>query len=429
MEINKKVNKFPRSIRFQTILIGILFTADSLFMFFEQNFFNIYLVHVLKLTELHISLMVSLSAIMGLIFQLSWGIISDNTRSKFGRRRPYLLIGGLIAGVAGILYAFSPNYFWALFLDVVIIGIFANAYFSAEKSLIPDTIDIEYRGRANGIITALGNIGILVAVALFLVVNEFFTIPNPSGEGTILTQGGYIFVLSIGGGFFIIAGVLGFIFIKEKSIAELPAKKSFFSEVKEMIDINELKKQKEFLKITFAYLIFQTGIATIMPFLFLYIFSLGLTTLQLLIGIAIGFPILILATMMLGKISDKYGRKKYVPLSIIIASAGILLASFVKTNSGVNLILFYISLPFVLIGVLGLATLLNAWSQDLLPADKRGKFVGILNIVFTISQIIGAFTAGLVATFYGLQWIFLLAIVYFLTSVVFFKTVKETLVL
>ncbi len=91
-----------------------------------------------------------------------------------------------------------------------------------------------------------------------------------------------------------------------------------------------------------------------------------------------------------------------------------------------NYILFMIGLPFVLVGVLALVTPLNAWSQDLLPEDKRGKFTGIFNIVNTASQIIGSIAAGIVATFFGRPWIFVLAPIFFLASIPLFLRVKET---
>jgi maltose/moltooligosaccharide transporter len=429
MEKNKEQKVYTHSLKIQTLVIGFVYAADMIFGFVEQNFLNTYLVHVLGLTEIYVSIMVSLSATMGLIFLLVWGIISDNTRSKYGRRRPFLILGGLIAGFAMIIYAFSPNFYWALFLDVVIIGIFSNAYFAAQRVIVPDIIEPELRGRANGIVQAFANLGLLVAVGVFLVSNELFTVKNPSGEGNILTQQGHLFVLSIGGIIFALCGVIGFIFIREKPVSELPPKKKFIAELKEIIDIEEFKKQKEFYKITLAYLIFQTGIGCIIPFLFLYLFSLGLTTLELMIGIGIGFPILIFSTINLGKIADKHGRKKYVPISIIIISIGVILTIFVKTSTGINLILFFIVLPFILVSLLGIRTILDTWSQDLLPIDKRGKFFGILNIVFTVSQIIGAIAAGIIATNYGLEWVFPLGAAFFLFSIVFFLKVKETLIL
>ena len=428
MEKKKDQKVFSKQLKIQTFIIGIIFSADMIFGFAEQNFLNTYLIHVLGLTELHVAIMVSLSALMGLIFLLVWGIISDNTRLKYGRRKPFLLFGGIISGIAMILYAFSTNYYTALFLDVVIIGIFSNAYFAAERALIPDTIEPELRGRANGIIQSFANLGILVAVAIFLLSYELFAIDNPKGSGTILTQQGHLFVLGIGGVGFAVCGVIGFIFIKEKSTADLPPKKKFFAELKEIVDIEEFRKQKEFYKITLAYLIFQTGIGCILPFLFIYLFALGLTTLELLMAIGIGFPVLIIVTIYLGKIADKHGRKKYVPTIIIIISIAVFLTVFVRTNAGVNLLLFFILLPFTLIALLGIRAILDTWSQDLLPADKRGKFFGILNIVFTVSQIVGALAAGFVAIVFGLDWIFPLGTLFFLISIIFFLRVKETLI-
>ena len=418
-----KEKAFSKFLRRQILLIGLLYMGDYLFFFFEQNYFNTFLDHVLFLPEIYISVMVSLSATMGLIIMIVWGIISDNTRSKYGRRRPYLLLGA-VAGIAMMFYGMSLNYYLCLIIDVLIIGVASNAFLVAERSLIPDTVEVEKRGRANGIINSISYIGLLIGVAFLLLGNELFGIPDPrpGATGTIITQEGHIILLSMGGLLFAVVGVIGFFFIKEKSVSELPEKKKFFMELKQTFNVAELKSQKDFFKIVLALVIFQSGISSVMPFLFIYIFAQGLSTLQLLLGIVIAFPFVFIATIFLGKLSDKFGRKRFVPISMVIVSIGFLLMPFASNNY----ILFMIGLPFVLVGVLALVTPLNAWSQDLLPEDKRGKFTGILNIVNTVSQIIGSFAGGLVATFFGIPWIFLLGPVFFLTSIPLFLKVKET---
>ncbi|TFG15794.1 MAG: MFS transporter [Promethearchaeota archaeon] len=429
MEKSERKNQFSHFLKMQVLLIGLLFTADQFFFFFEQNFFNTYLSHVLFLPEIYIAIMVSLSSVMGLIFCIVWGIYSDNTRSKFGRRRPYLITGGLIAGIGMVLYAFSPNYWWCLFFDVIVIGVAANAYIAAERALIPDTVPTEFRGRANGIINICGNMGILLALVLFLISYEIFTIPNPRGSGTILTQQGHLFVLSIGAIFFALAGILGFIFIKEIPLSEMPPKKKFGEEFKEIFSLEEFRKQKDFFKMVGAYIVFKTGITIVLTFLFIYLFSLGLTTLELLSGIMLAFIVLTFGTLFMGKISDKHGRKKYVPVFIIIASIGFFLMPFAKPfeDSQVNLLLFFIAVPLVVLGILGLPAPLDAWSQDLLPEDRRGKFLGILNLMWVVSQIIGSFLGAFVAMIFGLSWIFLVGGIIMITSIPFFLRVKETL--
>ena len=419
----------------QVLLIGMLYMGDYLFFFFEQNYFNTYLDHVLYLPELFISVMVSLSATVGLISMPLWGILSDNTRSKFGRRRPYLLFG-IIAGVGMVLYSLAfpifgqtqTAFIWCLLIDVILIGFSSNAFLVAERALIPDTIEVEKRGRANGIINSISYIGLLIGVAFLLLGNELFGIPDPrpGATGTIIPQEGHSILLSLGGIVFLIVSVVGFSFIREKEITELPEKKKFFSEIRETFNVAELKTQREFFKILIAFVVFQSGISSVMPFLFIFIFDLGLGTLDLLMGIGIAFPIVFIATIYLGKAADKFGRKRLVPLSMILVSVGFLLMPFAGIFA--NKILFMISLPFVLVGVLALVTPLNAWSQDLLPEDKRGKFTGIFNIVNTVSQIIGSFAGGLIATFFDIPWIFVLGPIFFIASIPLFLKVKETLV-
>lgn len=426
-----KEKVFSKFLRRQVLLIGLLYMGDYLFFFFEQNFFNTYLDHVLYLPELFISIMVSLSATVGLLSMPLWGIASDNTRTKYGRRRPFLLFG-IMAGFGMVLFSFAyllfgrteSAYIWCLIIDVLLIGIASNAFLVAERSLIPDTVEVEKRGRANGIINSISYIGLLIGVVFLLLGNELFGIPDPrpGATGTIITQDGHMILLSMGGLLFAIVGIIGFYFIKEKPVSELPEKKKFLTELKQTFNIAELKSHKEFFKILLALVIFQSGISSIMPFLFIFIFDQGLTTLQLLLGIAIAFPVVFVATIYLGRLSDKFGRKRFVPISMIIVSMGYLLMPFASSNY----ILFMIGLPFVLVGVLSLVTPLNAWSQDLLPEDKRGKFTGILNIVNTVSQIIGSFAGGIVATLFGISWIFVLGPVFFLASIPLFLKVKET---
>ncbi len=438
--MEKKEKVFNKFLRRQVLLIGILFAGDTIFGFFEQNYLNTYLDQVLNLGPLFISVMVSLSAVLGLIMNLSWGIISDNTRSKFGRRRPYLLFG-IIAGISMILFAFSIDlgggdvmvaYTICIILDVVIIGIASNAYYVSERSLIPDTVELELRGRANGRINIIGYLGLLIAIAAFLVADLIFG-QEVAGE-TVIGQEGHLFVLSIGGVSIIIAGLIGFLFIKEKPVSELPPKKKFFVELKEIVNIEQLKSNKELFKIILAQTIYYSGIYTVMPFLFIWIFALNLSTIELLLGVAFGFPILFIVTSYLGKLADKYGRRKYIPISIIIICIGYLLTPFVKIGTDVNFILFLVVFPFILIGILGLATPMNAWTQDLIPENQRGKFFGIVNIVFTISQVIGSIVGGLVITYFVItgfvpeSFIFVFAPIFFICSIPLFLKVKETLV-
>ena len=98
------------------------------------------------------------------------------------------------------------------------------------------------------------------------------------------------------------------------------------------------------------------------------------------------------------------------------------------TPPAVNLILLLIMIPFVINGILGVITPMQAWSQDLLPEQSRGKFLGILNIVQTVPQIIGAWIGAYIATNIGIEYVFWVSPIFFLGSIPLFLWVKETLV-
>ncbi|MHA1148254.1 MAG: MFS transporter [Promethearchaeota archaeon] len=411
---------------FQIVIISISSVGLALFWFNEGAFFNSYLSHVLRLKYIYIAIMVSLSAMMGLIFVFVFGVLSDNTRTKIGRRRPYLLFG-VIAGISMILFSLSPNFFWCLFFDVIIIGVAANAYLAAHNSLIPDIVDIEYRGRANSIIGIVTLVANLIPFMLTLVVYEYYTRRTSNGE-VLLTQSGHFIMLLVGGMIIIICSIIAFIFIREPlSASEMPHKKTFMEELKQIIKYSELKKHSEFFKFIIANTIYNVGNKIIGIYLFLYIFALGLTTMEIIIAICILIPSVGIPTLLIGKLCDRYGRKKFVPPLLIIASIGCLILPFGGTANNIIISVVLIGAIFLLLGTTTLMIPIVTWQQDLLPEDKRGQFIGLLNIQSTLNQIPAAFLAAFIADVYGVQWIFIIIPFFFLSAVPMFLKVKETL--
>ncbi|QEE17483.2 MFS transporter [Promethearchaeum syntrophicum] len=422
-----KISAFTRFLKFQVLIIGFIKMGEFVFFFFEQNYINLYVEQILGKSEYYVSWLVSLSAVMGIIFQFVWGVISDNTRSKYGRRRPFFIFGGFLAGISMIIYAFSKSYWLCLILDGIIIAIGTNAYLAAEHSLIPDIFEKKLRGRANGIIFVMGNIGMVIALALFLITEEIFGYEGPQG-GTILESTGFILLLTVGGAFIIIGGILGFLFVREKPTDELQPRKTFKAEMKETFRVSELKNHKEFGKNILANMVFRIGYSTIMPFLFSYIFSLGMDLVELLISImVVSFPLVFIFTYVIGVLSDKYGRKKFLIITLFIMALGLSLVPLIGGPSDYSYALILLCFPFIMITLLGFDAPMNSWTQDLLPENKRGQFIGIMNITMNVPQIIGSFIAGYVAIEYGKQWIFPTAGAFLILSIPFFLWIKDTL--
>ena len=119
----------------------------------------------------------------GMVVQPIIGVLSDNTKSRFGRRRPYLLLGALITAVALWLFPHSAGLsdiigkvlhinmpVWGgLFVAAIMIWIIDACINIAQgpyRSLIPDVVPSEQHAQANSYISLAIGLGSVVAMSV-----------------------------------------------------------------------------------------------------------------------------------------------------------------------------------------------------------------------------------------------------------------------
>jgi MFS family permease len=88
--------------------------------------------------------------VIAMLVQPAMGLLSDRSRSRFGRRRPFLLAGVLLDMVFLAWIALAGN-FWSLAAAVLFIQFSSNISHGPLQALIPDLVPEEQRGRASGI--------------------------------------------------------------------------------------------------------------------------------------------------------------------------------------------------------------------------------------------------------------------------------------
>lgn len=416
------------------IMLGLLAGGGSFFSTVENGQFNTYINNVLRFEFgsywgwWMIPLMTSFSALMGLIFMLVWGACSDRHYSRWGHRRPFLLLG-VVAGIAMIVYLASRDFWLCFFLDVVIIGIFMNGRLASEKALLPELTVPAERGRVNARVNVLSSALGIVSMAFFLIAAMLFSVPGPDGKD-YLNYTGHAWVLVISGSIYICVSLAGFAGIKEKAMkpAQMPPGK-WYSDITRSFRFSELKEQKEFFKIMIASLVFNIGPKIFLPWIFEFLTDLlDLITLELVVAVAAiylfgGWFI----SLFLGKLCDKYGRKRPAILSTILGAIGFLIVpvAIYTLNFALILVMFFLII-FILNGV---PTITSAWTQDLLPPGKIGQFTGINNISSTVNQFAGAWIGGVVyaLTDGNITWNMFIAAFVFIASIPFFAAVKESL--
>lgn len=99
------------------------------------------------------------------LFLQPWiGRRSDRTRTRLGRRMPYLLIGMPLGALFTAILPFHTS-LATLLIFMVLMNLSMSLYRSPTISLMPDITEERRRTRANGIINFMGGVGAILAFA------------------------------------------------------------------------------------------------------------------------------------------------------------------------------------------------------------------------------------------------------------------------
>jgi MFS family permease len=134
-------------------------------------------------------------AAVSLIMPPVFGMLSDNTRGSWGRRRPYIAAGAVLLIFSALLLAVAGSV--AIFVLALIINQFgSNAANASYQALLPDLVPKEQRGAASGymgLMTILGSISSLVLAAWLL-----GQVSLTSTGGNIIRRGATLFYVLTG---------------------------------------------------------------------------------------------------------------------------------------------------------------------------------------------------------------------------------------
>lgn len=109
-----------------------------------------------------IGLIMTIDNLFAVIFQPIFGAMSDRTRSRFGRRMPYILIG---LPISAILFSIVPytSSLKSLMLTVIIMNFTMSIYRAPTVALMPDVTPSPLRSKANGIVNFMGGLAAVIA--------------------------------------------------------------------------------------------------------------------------------------------------------------------------------------------------------------------------------------------------------------------------
>ncbi|GAA0901165.1 MFS transporter [Virgisporangium ochraceum] len=151
----------------------------ALAVFAQESTWNFYDAQVPPLVREHVTSAALVGLLMGMdnllsVFVQPWiGNRSDNTRTAWGRRIPYIVVGMPIAALLFLLVPYASVSLPLLVAVMFGYALVANAYKPLVESLMPDFVPPQRRSRASAIIKIASAVTVIVAALIsILVVDE-----------------------------------------------------------------------------------------------------------------------------------------------------------------------------------------------------------------------------------------------------------------
>jgi MFS family permease len=119
----------------------------------------------LGLTAVMVGFILTWDNIINMVLQPYIGSLSDRTHNRFGRRKPFLMIGAPIAALFFVLVPYSRSNIWLIALTILGTNLGMALFRSPTIAYLGDLFKPRDRSKANGVINLMGGLG--GAVALF----------------------------------------------------------------------------------------------------------------------------------------------------------------------------------------------------------------------------------------------------------------------
>lgn len=318
----------------------------------------------------------TIGAIVGLIVQPIAGAVSDRTRSRFGRRAPWMVFGAAFSALSLVGMAVA-NDVVTIIIGVTCLGLAMHFITGPLSAVLPDRVPRGVRGTVSAVI-GLGSLVGSVAGQIL----------GASLSSTVSIA--YLVLATL-----ILVSVLAFAFLSPDS-SNLDKPKNPFS-VRDFLNtfwVSPRKHPDFFWGFLGRFLIFG-GYYLIQGYA-LYILQdyigLGDDAIKLLPALgAISIVTVILFSMIAGWASDKMGRRKPIVLIAGLFMAISLVIPWMMPNT-TGIILYGI---LSAIGFGGYMSVDAALMSEVLPsANDFGKDLGVLNIAMNLPQVITPGLAG-----------------------------------
>lgn len=368
--------------------------------------------------ELFNGIIPPLGAVFALVLSPVVGALSDRSTSRFGKRRPYMLVGTLI-NVAFMLWLAgfgAGDSAWLYLLAYLGVQFGSNWAAGPYAGLIPDVVPREQRGAASGWMALMSSLGTLVGAL---------------AAGQLVRGGDYLAIDLLIVGALVVMLAMTLLGVRERPSTTPPEPFRLGPFLRSFI--LSPARYRDFYWVLITRALVTMGIYSVFTF-FQYFMKDVIRVpdperqASYLIGIIIAGGIV--TSLIAGRLSDRFGRKPLVYVSGgMMAFAAIVFIA----------VAFFPSIQFMFaVGALfGLgygAYQAVDWALaiDVLPAgDSAAKDMGIWHVAIVLPQALAPALTGLTLTTFksvslllGYNVVFVLTALWFVLGTVFVRQIR-----
>lgn len=398
----------------RTILIGLGFMSILAFQQFYDQVIPFILENTFNLSTSVANNIMSIDNVLAVFLLPFFGMLSDKTHTKLGRRTPYILVGSIVASVAMcVLSVFQKQVnFIGFMIALMVLLVAVAAYRTPAVAYMPDVTEKPLRSKGNAVINLVGYIGgIFSTVAMmFLLKSEI----NDAGEKVYTSGQSFVPIFLVVAAIMLISVLVMVFTVNENKVLaqtniqdDEPEEKSG---QKARLSRNAFTSLILILSSVFLWYAAYNAVTTAFSRYCVEIWNVDLSTSSGYLLVATITAII--SFVPLGFISSKIGRKKSILIGVLVMSACYFGAFFLKQETP----LMY--MVFALVGVAWAAINLNSLPMvvELCTGADVGKYTGYYYTFSMASQIVTPILSGYLIEALGYRVLFPYAVVFCMAS-------------
>ena len=406
----------------RTLLIGFAFMSILAFWQFYDQIIPFILENRFKLNTVTTNAIMSIDNILALFMLPLFGMLSDKTSTRLGKRTPYILFGTVAASMLLCLLALFEKglNFIGFITTLIVLLVVMSTYRSPAVAYMPDVTEKPLRSKGNAVINLIGYVGGIFATVVMMILLK--SEKTAEGESTYTNNQSFTFVFVIIAAFMLLSVIIMTLTVKENKLPHIVDEE----EKQEIIEKKPLEKGVKLslaliLLSVFLWFAAYNAVTTAFSRYCANVWgvSLGKSSGYLLVATLSA----IAAFLPLGFLSSRFGRKKTVLSGIALMTLSFAAAGLIRSETPVMYIVF------ALVGIAWATINVNSYPMvvEMGSGSDIGKYTGLYYTFSMAAQIATPLLSGVIIdnTKWGYNTLFPYAVVFSAASFVTMLFVKH----